>query len=45
MDPWYSLGKADMLDVAFMGLHVGQLSSRARIWHGVLMQLHQTRQL
>lgn len=28
-DPWYSLGKADMLDVAFMGLHVGQLSSRA----------------
>jgi len=29
MDPWYSLGRADMLDVAFMGLHVGQLSSRA----------------
>ena len=29
MDPWYSLGKADMLDAAFMGLHVGQLSSRA----------------
>jgi len=29
MDPWYSLGKADMLDVAAMGLHVGQLSSRA----------------
>jgi len=28
MDPWYSLGTADMLDVAFMGLHVGQLSSR-----------------
>lgn len=28
MDPWYSLGQADMLDVAFMGLHVGQLSSR-----------------
>lgn len=27
MDPWYSLGKADMLDIAFMGLHVGQLSS------------------
>ncbi|MEL6794942.1 MAG: cytosine deaminase, partial [Pseudomonadota bacterium] len=26
MDPWYSLGKADMLDIAFMGLHVGQLS-------------------
>ncbi|MCE8507496.1 amidohydrolase family protein [Ruegeria pomeroyi] len=29
MDPWYSLGRACMLDVAFMGLHVGQLSSRA----------------
>lgn len=29
MDPWYSLGTADMLDVAFMGLHVGQLSSRS----------------
>ena len=28
MDPWYSLGRADMLDVAFMGLHVGQLSNR-----------------
>ncbi|MFQ5622216.1 MAG: amidohydrolase family protein [Paracoccaceae bacterium] len=29
MDPWYSLGKADMLDVAHMALHVGQMSSRA----------------
>ncbi|MEX0281554.1 MAG: cytosine deaminase, partial [Arenibacterium sp.] len=28
MDPWYSMGNADMLDVALMGLHVGQLSSR-----------------
>src|SRR6476660_9452592 len=28
MDPWYSLGSGDMLDVAHMGLHVGQLSSR-----------------
>ncbi len=28
MDPWYSLGRADMLDVAAMGLHVGQLCSR-----------------
>ena len=27
MDPWYSLGGADMLDVAAMGLHVGQFSS------------------
>jgi cytosine deaminase len=28
MDPWYSLGTADMLDVAHMGLHVAQLTSR-----------------
>jgi cytosine deaminase len=28
MDPWYSLGGADMLDVAHMGLHVGRLTSR-----------------
>lgn len=28
MDPWYSLGSADMLDVAHMALHVGQLTSR-----------------
>ncbi len=25
-DPWYSLGTADMLDVAFMGLHVAQMT-------------------
>lgn len=29
MDPWYSLGNADMLEVASMGLHVAQLSSRS----------------
>ena len=29
MDPWYSLGNADMLEVASMGLHVGQFASRA----------------
>ena len=28
MDPWYSLGQADMLEVAHMGLHVAQLTSR-----------------
>ncbi|KQT51728.1 cytosine deaminase [Devosia sp. Leaf420] len=28
MDPWYSLGQADMLDVASMGLHVAQMTSR-----------------
>ena len=29
MDPWYSLGQADMLEVANMGLHVAQMTSRA----------------
>lgn len=28
MDPWYSLGAADMLEVAHMGLHVAQLTAR-----------------
>jgi cytosine deaminase len=27
LDPWYSLGTGDMLDVAFMGLHVAQMTS------------------
>ena len=26
MDPWYPLGSADMLEVAHMGLHVGQMT-------------------
>ena len=26
LDPWYSLGTADMLDVAFMGMHVAQMT-------------------
>jgi cytosine/creatinine deaminase len=29
MDPWYSLGTGDMLDVAFMALHVAQMTSPA----------------
>jgi cytosine deaminase len=29
LDPWYPLGAADMLEVAFMGLHVAQLTSPA----------------
>ena len=29
MDPWYSLGSADMLEVAAMGLHVAQMTSQA----------------
>ncbi|MGF1474818.1 MAG: amidohydrolase family protein [Geminicoccaceae bacterium] len=28
MDPWYSLGRADMLEVAQMAVHVGHLSAR-----------------
>src|SRR5436305_9234220 len=28
MDPWYSLGNADMLDVAHIALHVAQMTSR-----------------
>ena len=31
MDPWYALGSADMLEVAAMGLHVGQLTSAAQM--------------
>jgi cytosine deaminase len=31
MDPWYGLGGADMLDVAHMGLHVGQMTAREAI--------------
>lgn len=29
LDPWYSLGSADMLDVAYMGLHVAQMTSQS----------------
>ena len=28
MDPWYSMGTGDMLEVANMGLHVAQMTSR-----------------
>ena len=30
MDPWYSLGSADMLEVAAMGLHVAQMTSQSQ---------------
>lgn len=33
MDPWYSLGSHDMLEVASMGLHVGQMTSVDQIQH------------
>ena len=29
MDPWYSLGSGDMLEVAHMGLHVAQMTGQA----------------
>ncbi|MBI3284096.1 MAG: amidohydrolase family protein [Burkholderiales bacterium] len=29
LDPWYSLGSGDMLEVAHMGLHVAQMTSQA----------------
>jgi cytosine deaminase len=31
MDPWYSLGSADMLEVAQMGLHVAHMTSQAQM--------------
>ncbi len=31
MDPWYSLGSADMLEVASMGLHVAQMTSQSQM--------------
>jgi len=31
MDPWYSLGSGDMLEVAAMGLHVAQMTSLAQM--------------
>jgi len=31
MDPWYSLGSGDMLEVAQMGLHVAQMTSQAQM--------------
>ncbi len=31
MDPWYAFGSHDMLEVASMGLHVGQMTSQGQI--------------
>ncbi len=31
MDPWYSLGSADMLEVAHMAVHVGHMTARDQI--------------
>ena len=35
MDPWYSLGSGDMLEVAAMGLHVAQMTSQAAMRQGL----------
>ncbi|MES2400334.1 MAG: amidohydrolase family protein, partial [Pseudomonadota bacterium] len=31
MDPWYGMGSGDMLEVAYMGLHVAQMTSQKGI--------------
>ncbi|HXV24618.1 MAG TPA: amidohydrolase family protein [Alphaproteobacteria bacterium] len=31
MDPWYALGSGDLLEVAHMGLHVGQMTGMAEM--------------
>ena len=31
MDPWYSFGSHDMLEVAHMGMHVGQMTGQAQM--------------
>jgi len=31
MDPWYSMGSHDMLEVAAMGLHVGQMTGQSEM--------------
>ncbi|WP_405109905.1 amidohydrolase family protein [Phaeobacter sp. BS52] len=33
LDPWYSLGTGDMLDVAFMGMHVAQMTHPNEMAH------------
>jgi cytosine deaminase len=41
MDPWYSLGSADMLEVAHMGLHVAQMTGQEAM-HQCFMAVTQT---
>ncbi|NHQ74613.1 amidohydrolase family protein [Roseovarius gahaiensis] len=45
LDPWYSLGTADMLDVAFMGLHVAQMTSPEEMARCFDMVTHQNAQI
>jgi len=41
MDPWYSLGSADMLEVAQMGLHVAQMTSQEAM-HACFLAITET---
>ena len=41
MDPWYSLGSADMLEVAHMGLHVAQMTGQQAM-HACFLAVTQT---
>lgn len=45
LDSWYSLGTADMLDVAFMGLHVAQMTSPDEMARCFDMVTHQNAQI
>ncbi|HEY0848002.1 MAG TPA: amidohydrolase family protein [Noviherbaspirillum sp.] len=41
MDPWYSLGSGDMLEVAHMGLHVAQMTAQDAM-HACFMAITET---
>jgi cytosine deaminase len=45
LDPWYSLGTADMLDVAFMGMHVAQMTHPAEMARCFTMVTETTAQI
>jgi len=41
MDPWYSLGSGDMLEVAHMGMHVAQMTGQAAM-HACFLAVTET---
>ena len=45
LDPWYSFGSADMLDVAHMGLHVAHMTSEEDINKCFMMITHSNAQI
>ncbi|MEM7173370.1 MAG: amidohydrolase family protein [Pseudomonadota bacterium] len=45
MDPWYSLGSHDMLEVAHMALHVGQMTGRAEMREIFACATHRSAQI